>query len=396
MSVLKDGVIYTFGEIFAKSIPFILIPYLSSKVGVDGYGKLAVMQSYVVLVHVFVGLSQNAAVARYYFRYGYRGLRSLIFKSYVISLAFVSPVLLYALIQQSIEWLLVGGCAFLQIHFLIQLSINQSRRLAGRYVALQFMFNFLLLINCILYFEFIGNNYLGYFVATMLAYLIVLSFINITGISFRGKSVNIRGSSIHYCYLLSFGGGLIFHQLALFGKSFFDRIILSQNFSDAEVGLYSIGYQLASIIQVLLVALNTAIVPYYYKAIKEGELDRVQVIKYFKFALLLVPVVASITFMTPGFIFEMVFGFRDVDSYFFLFSIAISLNASYFVLTNFYFYYSRTMFISKVNTVSVVVHVFLVLWFGSISIELVPYALILSNLLLVFGLLYRFNRWQID
>ena len=34
MSALKDSAIYLIGEVFSKALPFLLIPYLSRKLGI--------------------------------------------------------------------------------------------------------------------------------------------------------------------------------------------------------------------------------------------------------------------------------------------------------------------------------------------------------------------------
>ncbi|HHF3653343.1 TPA: flippase, partial [Haemophilus influenzae] len=41
MKVFKDSVIYLVGELSSKLVPFLLLPYLSRKLGVEGYGSLS-------------------------------------------------------------------------------------------------------------------------------------------------------------------------------------------------------------------------------------------------------------------------------------------------------------------------------------------------------------------
>ncbi len=70
MALVKDSAIYLAGEILSKAIPFMLIPYLSRKLGVDGYGELSYYQTYIALFVIFLGLSQDGAIARYFYFYG--------------------------------------------------------------------------------------------------------------------------------------------------------------------------------------------------------------------------------------------------------------------------------------------------------------------------------------
>ena len=48
--ILKDSVIYLIGEIVAKIFPFLLLPYLSRKLGVNGFGELSYYQTILSLL----------------------------------------------------------------------------------------------------------------------------------------------------------------------------------------------------------------------------------------------------------------------------------------------------------------------------------------------------------
>ena len=41
MKLLKDSLIYLLGELAAKALPFLLLPYLTRKFGAAGYGDLS-------------------------------------------------------------------------------------------------------------------------------------------------------------------------------------------------------------------------------------------------------------------------------------------------------------------------------------------------------------------
>lgn len=60
MSLIKDSSIYLIGELSAKCVPFLLLPYLSRKLGVEGFGKLSYYQTFLPLFVIFIGLSKMA------------------------------------------------------------------------------------------------------------------------------------------------------------------------------------------------------------------------------------------------------------------------------------------------------------------------------------------------
>ncbi|MCT8759307.1 flippase, partial [Glaesserella parasuis] len=44
MKALKDSSIYLIGEFASKSLPFLLLPYLTNKLGMEGFGELSYYQ----------------------------------------------------------------------------------------------------------------------------------------------------------------------------------------------------------------------------------------------------------------------------------------------------------------------------------------------------------------
>ncbi len=81
--IIKDSVIYLAGELISKAFPFLLLPYLSRKLGVDGFGELSYYQTYLTLFVVFLGLSQEGAVVRYFYVYGKRSLNLVVNIGYI-------------------------------------------------------------------------------------------------------------------------------------------------------------------------------------------------------------------------------------------------------------------------------------------------------------------------
>ena len=62
MRVIKDSVIYLIGELSAKSIPFLMLPYLTRKLGPDGFGELSYYLTWLALFAIFIGLSQELSL----------------------------------------------------------------------------------------------------------------------------------------------------------------------------------------------------------------------------------------------------------------------------------------------------------------------------------------------
>lgn len=93
MKILKDSFIYLIGELFAKSLPFLMLPYLTRKLGPEGFGELSYYLTWLVLFGVFVGLSQEGAVTRYFYFYGKKALNTIVKAGYLYNFI-ISIVLL--------------------------------------------------------------------------------------------------------------------------------------------------------------------------------------------------------------------------------------------------------------------------------------------------------------
>ncbi|MFH4134884.1 oligosaccharide flippase family protein, partial [Acinetobacter baumannii] len=80
--------------------------------------------------------------------------------------------------------------------------------------------------------------------------------------------------------IFTFGLPLILHQSSFFIKGQLDRIFIYQQYSKAELGIYSAGVQIAAVLPIILMALNKAIVPYYYQGLKDSSLTIKKIKKY--------------------------------------------------------------------------------------------------------------------
>jgi len=77
----------------------------------------------------------------------------------------------------------------------------------------------------------------------------------------RHWSSNVTGRDV--AAALAFGLPLMPHALAHWGLNVSDRLLLGLWVSEASIGIYSVGYQAAAVLGVLLIATNWAIMPHY-------------------------------------------------------------------------------------------------------------------------------------
>lgn len=79
----------------------------------------------------------------------------------------------------------------------------------------------------------------------------------------------------YWKYALLFNLPLIPHFLSTFALNQADRIMIGKMAGEAEAAIYSISYTIATMIILVVTALNNALIPYIYKTIKAGDYSEI-------------------------------------------------------------------------------------------------------------------------
>ncbi|PMK78676.1 hypothetical protein BCT94_18915, partial [Vibrio breoganii] len=277
MSIAKDGYIYVFGEVINKSMPFILIPYLTRNLGEYGYGLLSYYQSIITLFIVLVGISGDGAYAKYYYRYGRRSAYKVVFASAIYSLLISCFFIAYYFFYDNFLYVYIVIIALFQSLININLSKYQCKKEPLSYLKLQCGFTFTAIILTMVLFDLLSASIENRIFAVLIAGLIMVLCV------FRIKipNLNVKQIKTYLLYVIAFGFPLIFHHISFLIKGQLDRIYLINVYPAETISSYAIAYQLSTIVFVLIIALNKAIVPYFYESIKNGTLTSNKLLKYF-------------------------------------------------------------------------------------------------------------------
>jgi O-antigen/teichoic acid export membrane protein len=77
-----------------------MLPYLTRKLGPEGFGELSYYLTILSLLTIFISLSQDGAVTRYFYFYGKRALNTVVKAGYLFNILFFYTVT-YLLVVQS-------------------------------------------------------------------------------------------------------------------------------------------------------------------------------------------------------------------------------------------------------------------------------------------------------
>ena len=392
MAVIRDSVVYVGGEILAKIMPFLLLPYLSSKLGVNDYGQLALYQTYMTLIFVIISYSQNSAISRYFYRYGHRGVPAIFISGSVLTILTSIPLIILFVFNESSLFLVILISSIFQTLVFNYLAILQCHKQSISYVLIQLFINLAIVLFVFLQFEYIGVFIGAYFNAFLLAYF--LAFLFLFYKRDRKAKVVVKSGFKYARFLVSFGAPLIIHQLCLFVKGGADRLIVGNQYTEYELGVYAMAFQVSSILQVFFIALNRAALPYYYNALKVKSINESDILKYARICMLFPLITSLFVIFLPESLFLYVLGEEFVGIKYFvsIFIFGVSINAIYFTLINYFFYFGRTKFIAKANLISAIVHVILVFLFSFISVKMIAFSLIVSNMILCLILYFDIKK----
>ncbi|MDV7487180.1 oligosaccharide flippase family protein [Acinetobacter baumannii] len=388
MRVLKDSFIYLIGELFAKSLPFLMLPYLTRKLGPDGFGELSYYLTLLALFGIFVGLSQEGAVTRYFYFYGKKALNTVVKAGYLFNIV-ISILLLLGCwwLKAEIMAYIVLATMF-QSFVNVQLALRQCQKQPLKYITIQIILSLTNVFFTIAALEYFSQDLVAYrilaIVISNLTTFLIASFI--LGDLFRDDyRFTWQRLRLGLFYIFSFGLPLILHQSSFFIKGQLDRIFIYQQYSKAELGIYSAGVQIAAVLPIILMALNKAIVPYYYQGLKDNSLSIAKIKKYTLFSLPLSVLPAVVGWLLPEQAYLWFLGKNYTGSKYFVVTYLLGYGANfpYLILVNYLFYYGLNKTIATITFISSLFYLILLIYFSSKSINFIPYALIFSNLLML-------------
>ncbi|MDV7466177.1 oligosaccharide flippase family protein [Acinetobacter baumannii] len=396
MRVLKDSFIYLIGELFAKSLPFLMLPYLTRKLGPDGFGELSYYLTLLALFGIFVGLSQDGAVTRYFYFYGKKALNTVVKAGYLFNIV-ISVLLLLGCWWLKAEIIAYVVLATMFQSFInVQLALRQCQKQPLKYITIQIILSLTNVLFTIAALEYFSQDLVAYrilaIVISNLTTFLIASFV--LGDLFRDNyRFTWQRLRLGLFYIFSFGLPLILHQSSFFIKGQLDRIFIYQQYSKAELGIYSAGVQIAAVLPIIFMALNKAIVPYYYQGLKDNSLTIAKIKKYTLYSLPLSILPAVVSWLLPEQVYLWFLGQSYVGSkyYVVMYLLGFGANLPYLMLVNYFFYYGKNLMISKVTTLSSIVYIVFLYFFAKETIELIPYALLISNFVLIVIFWKRIN-----
>ncbi|MEX2482964.1 MAG: flippase [Brumimicrobium sp.] len=385
-SLLKSLSVYTFGNIINAAVPFLLLPFLTNYLSTTDYGLIAIFQVILSFTNPVSGLSVSGAISRQYY---FTRDEPNEFRRYVTNALFLVTIatgivlILYYLFQNTIstytdfpsDWLwIILVCSFCHNLIEVTLSIWRVKLKATYYVLFRFLRTITemgLSILLILYVDTSWESRVeGQFYISILFALLALFFMY----KMKLFQVGFKVSKKYLKDLMAFGVPLIPHAIGAVFITMSDRLFLTNMISIEEMGLYSVGFQVAQVISLVQTSFNQAWVPFFYGKLKEDKYEtKIKIVKftYLYFAAMIF-IVILLTIFAP-FIYSVFIGenFGESIKYVFLIALGFAFNGMYKMVVNYFFYLKKTRFIASITIVTAIINVvlnyYLILEFGAMG-----------------------------
>ncbi len=277
--VFKDTVVYGLGSLLPKMAGIVLVPIYTRFLLPKDYGIISLATMITTMVSTVMMLGQNGSLTLYLRQLENKGQKEdggkLVFTSviFVMLVGFGITALLLVLGPTVTPYVVNQPeftfnpymriallTAFLALPFGLLQAVNRSRGQSGTHTSLQIA-SFVLNTGITIWFvvslrQGAYGSLKGNFGAALLLFPITLYFL--------ARNMKISFSIEWLKRSLVFGLPLIPHFFAGWMLTFSDRWILGHYRSLAEVGLYSLAYNLSMILNMAVMAVNTAWGPVYY------------------------------------------------------------------------------------------------------------------------------------
>jgi len=283
LKIIKGASLYSVGDVLVKASGFFLIPIYTRILTPSDYGIIGYLQVFSHIFVVILGFGFHGAQTRYY--YEHKDNLPLVGK-FMFS---INVTTIVAFIVVCIPLIFIGyfgnwniGNSGIPFHpFMTITLVSILFTVLNNYVisSLQMKQNFLgvVLINA-----------LSFLLSTSFTIVMVVYFKkgalgrvsgNFFGILFillpsyylYAKNFTCKFSLSAIKYALIFGFPIVIHLLMGSIHSYIDRVMLENYLPLSELGIYSLGVSIASVLQMFVTAFNQAFQPNYYELMEKKD-----------------------------------------------------------------------------------------------------------------------------
>lgn len=360
----KRYAVYLFADILSKAPAFLLLPFLTKHLSQEEYGLLANYNSVVAISYLVVHLSAAGNLGASYFKRTKKENSETIAASVI--LFFLNLLLVFLILISSwgqdlivslglkpeIVWL-VCLQSFLTGFLLLLITNERFKDKVWNVLFIQIIvFSIQIVLTYGLYSYNDGSielRIVAIVVAQLLASVLGIVFLLKDGFHF------ILPTRTRIKEVYAFGIPLIPHVLSGWLKSGADRFLITAYLGATILGIYSVGYQLATAMMILAQAIQKAISPEIYKALSnynKHDFNRATLNTLKGMGVLAVTGLAC--YLLYYFFFDLIFGEDYRKSFFLILPLFL-----YFFIKGVYMQFASYLYFLKKNWIISATNIFI-------------------------------------
>lgn len=389
--ITSDALIYISGEVFVKLFPFLLLPVLSRALGPAGYAELSLFNTYTSLFFIIIGLNTSTALLKFYFSETEKEIHYYFNAALLVILVATIAFLIISLITSNNIITLSVLISSLQCVLTNLLTLKQAQKERWKYLIIQITYAVISFLLTLVFLYYFPVSY------TLRVYAVGFAYILSIGIAiyFSRKSFRFDFGQKFYEALkqiVLFGSPLLIHNFSFFARSGLDRIIIERYFPINILGDYSVSFQLAMVITIILMAFNKAVTPYMYEKLKKNTLRLSDYNRIFIYYFLICIIVSFLCSQIPEKVYSFIVGdnYDHIKELMTIFVPAFISQGFYMIMSSTCFYHNKNKKVAYCTLIGGIVHTVLLVLIGMhLTIIHVPAALLTSNIL-ISALIYIF------
>lgn len=319
---------------------------------------------------MFVGLNMHGAVTVNFFKVDKRELK--VYIGNIVFLLFISFVLTFSIVyilRTPISHFIKFPESWLPIVVVIALSqfistltltlwqVEQKSLPYGLFQILQMILNVGLSLVFVIALGLQWQGRLLGIVITSIAFAFISAFI-----TYRRKYVTFSLNKGYIKDTLLFGIPLIPHALGGWVMTGIDRIFINSMVNVAATGIYTVGYQVGMIINLLAASFNKAWSPFLFGKLKEDNYyTKIKIVRFtYLYGGAIIAFALVLSFIAPFFLkFFVGKSFHSAYKYVLWIALAYAANAMYFMVVNYIFYVKKTYILAWITFFSACINIVL-------------------------------------
>lgn len=358
---------YSIVNIINAAVPFLLLPILTTYLAPNEYGLLSLIQLLMVISLPILLMNTAGLLTIEYSRLSFDKFQTL------LSTLFWIPIVGFILLE----------CIF----FYLEEFIVKYFHIPSDYIFLIPLFVLVQAIPTIVPIIFQAKkqplNFGKYKISlTIVNLLLSLLFVVVFNYSWEGRLWGIIGAFSVFSLIgiviliklnllrfkfdlgflkeaLHFGIPLIPHSIAGVFLAMSDRVFLANMLGNDAVGIYSVAFQVASAVAIIMTSINQAWAPTLFEKLNNNptlENKRKIVKETYKIMLGMV-LVTTIFILSSSLIFQLFINeaFSSAVELSQLIAVAFLFQGFYFMITNYIFFSKKTYFLSYITLLSVII-----------------------------------------